>query len=126
MQDRDNGHEALNVDFQIADAGKRKNMRGKATGDAAIVIDEAWATTEGREFRPVVPLNLGKQCITFTVLGQPIKLMGTLRDILAFHDKDMKLSKTAWKASGIVRLQDPAEDSQVEEGQEEAKDEKIL
>lgn len=96
---RDGGQEALDVDFQIATAGRRQAMRGVG----ATVIDANWA--KGREFRPVVPSRLGQQCATFTVLGEPLEIMGALRDLLGDYDKNVTLSKRGWRASCTARLQ---------------------
>lgn len=86
LQTRDNGKEALNVDFQIAEAGRRRGMRGGETGDAAVVIDKNWATLQNRQFSPVVSLGLGLQCITFPVLGKSLDIMAHLRDLFAWYD----------------------------------------
>ena len=112
LSKRDNGQEALNVDFQIAEAGRRRGMRGNRGGDSSIDLNENWATSNGRKFGPVVSLGLGLQCTTFTVLGQPLKIMEHLRDTLDWYDEDdedkqtLKLSKSAWKAQVVVHRQD--------------------
>lgn len=101
---RDGGQEALDVDFQIAGAGRRQNMRGGG-GKGDVDINKEWAM--GREFRPVVPPRLGQQCTTFTVLGDPLEIMGALRDVLSGYsakDADLTLSKRAWRATVTAKM----------------------
>ena len=113
LQERDNGRPEYHVDYQIPKAG-RKKMRGMRIGDAAIVFDQNWATSNGRKFGPVVPLGLGLQCTTFTVLAEPLKIMEHLRDTLDWYDNDkdqkekrtLKVSKSSWKVQVVVHHQD--------------------
>ena len=110
LSKRDNGQEALNVDFQIATAGTRRGMRGDKIGDAAIELNDNWATSNDRKFGPVISLGLGLQCITFTVLGKPLEIMQHLRDTLDWYDNEdadkenrtLKLSKSSWKVQVVV------------------------
>ena len=102
LSKRDEDQEARDLDFSIS-----QKWRGFKTGDAAIELDVNWATYNGRKFGPVISLRLGLQCITFTVLGEPLNIMKHLRDILEWYDEDadkktLKLSKSAWKVKVVV------------------------
>lgn len=96
-------------------------MRG---ADEAPLIDDDWA--KGREFRPVVPTRLGQQCTQFVVMGEPLKTMGALRDLLMSYGK-VSLSKDGWKMTCIAKKQEVKvtgdnEEESKESMQEESKD----
>ena len=105
--DRKGEQDALDIDFQIASAGTRRQQGNRGAAGAGVLLDAAFEA--GHAFAPAVAPR-GQLSTEFSVRGKALELMGLLYDLAFTIDENVTLSKRHWRLTFTGVMQTPTDD----------------